>query len=370
MTNDFFLNGSVTSEKTLTSPKYLRHYTSELGVPFNPSSSNAISMKLFYGPNHINTLKKEGMELDKLVFLGRNIIGWINRFAIIPIFNWLERYFESYGLIILILTILIKVVLFPLTFKSYQSTAKMQEVQPLIQEIQRKYKNDKDKLNQEMMKVYQENKVNPAGGCLPLVVQMPIIISLYWVVTQPLKFMLNIPVDKIYGKFNESKVLIENGLMQIFNIKQRYNAEIFIVNNFNPDKVKDLLNQDLINRIVDIGKGLNFLGLNLSFIPTIDTNKLFGAEAAIYLPLLLIPILGVLTTYISTKLTMPQTPQGAEANPTQNAMMYMGPVMTLIFSFQLPAGVGLYWIAGYVFQIFQQLYINKHIMKKKEAATK
>jgi YidC/Oxa1 family membrane protein insertase len=263
-----------------------------------------------------------------------------------------------------------KLVLLPLTLKQYRSTAKMQEVQPLIQEIQRKYKNDKDKLNQEMMKVYQENKVNPAGGCLPLVVQMPIIISLYWVVTQPLKFMLNIPVDKIYGKFNESKVLIENGLMQIFNIKQRYNAEIFIVNNFNPDKVKDLLNQDLINRIVDIGKGLNFLDLNLSFIPTIDTNKLFGAEAAIYLPLLLIPILGVLTTYISTKLTMPQTPQGAEANPTQNAMMYMGPVMTLIFSFQLPAGVGLYWIAGYVFQIFQQLYINKHIMKKKEAATK
>lgn len=278
--------------------------------------------------------------------------------------------FHNYGLAIIIFTIIMKLVLMPLTLKQYKSTAKMQEVQPLIQELQRKYKNDKDKLNQEMMKVYQENKVNPAGGCLPLLIQMPILFSLYWVITQPLKFMLGVPVEKIYGKLNESKELIENGLIQIFGIEQRANAEIFIVNNFDPEKVKGFLEQGLIDRIADIGKGLNFLGLNLSYVPTIDTGKLFGPESAIYLPLLLIPILGVLTTYISTKLTMPPKAPDAEANPSQSAMMYMGPVMTLLFSFQLPAGVGLYWIVGYVFQIFQQLYINKHIMKKKEVTTK
>jgi YidC/Oxa1 family membrane protein insertase len=181
VTNDFFLNGSLASEKTTTSPKYLRHFTAEVGVPFNPASSNAISMKLFYGPNHINTLKKEGMQLDKLVFLGRNIIGWINRFAIIPIFNWLERYFDSYGLIILILTILIKIVLFPLTFKSYQSTAKMQVLKPMVEELGKKFpkKEDAMKKQQATMDLYKRAGVNPMGGCLPMLLQMPILFAMF-----------------------------------------------------------------------------------------------------------------------------------------------------------------------------------------------
>ena len=124
VSNDFFLNGSLSSTRTLTSQKYIRYYTSEVGVPYNPASSNAISMKLYYGPNSFTILKKEGLELEKLVFLGKNIIGWINRFAIIPIFNWLDNFIGNYGIIILILTIIIKIVLFPLTFKSYQSTGK------------------------------------------------------------------------------------------------------------------------------------------------------------------------------------------------------------------------------------------------------
>jgi YidC/Oxa1 family membrane protein insertase len=133
ITNGFFLNGAISSTKTLTSEKYIRYYTSEVGVPFNPAASNEISMKLYYGPNSITVLKKEGLELDKLVFLGKNIIGWINRFAIIPIFNWLDNSISNYGLIILILTLIIKVVLFPLTFKSYQSTAKMQVLKPQVE---------------------------------------------------------------------------------------------------------------------------------------------------------------------------------------------------------------------------------------------
>ena len=84
---------------------------------------------------HLQLLRKEGLELEKLVFLGKNIIGWINRFAIIPIFNWLDNYIGNYGIIILILTIIIKIVLFPLTFKSYQSTAKMQVLKPMVEEL-------------------------------------------------------------------------------------------------------------------------------------------------------------------------------------------------------------------------------------------
>jgi YidC/Oxa1 family membrane protein insertase len=181
LSNDFFLNGSLSSTRTLTSKKYTRYYTAEVGVPYNPASSNAISMKLYYGPNSFTILKKEGLELEKLVFLGKNIIGWINRFAIIPIFNWLDNFISSYGLIILILTLIIKVVLFPLTFKSYQSTAKMQVLKPMVEELGKKYpkKEDAMKKQQATMDLYKRAGVNPMGGCLPMLLQMPILFAMF-----------------------------------------------------------------------------------------------------------------------------------------------------------------------------------------------
>ncbi|MEI6049510.1 MAG: membrane protein insertase YidC [Bacteroidota bacterium] len=181
VSNDFFLNGSLSSTRTLTSKKYIRYYTSEVGVPYNPASSNAISMKLYYGPNSFTILKKEGLELGKLVFLGKNIIGWINRFAIIPIFNWLEKFIGSYGIIILILTLIIKIVLFPLTFKSYQSTAKMQVLKPMVEELGKKFpkKEDAMKKQQATMDLYKRAGVNPMGGCLPMLLQMPILFAMF-----------------------------------------------------------------------------------------------------------------------------------------------------------------------------------------------
>jgi YidC/Oxa1 family membrane protein insertase len=181
VSNDFFLNGSLSSTRTLTSKKYIRYYTSEVGIPYNPASSNAISMKLYYGPNSFTVLKKEGLELDKLVFLGKNIIGWINRFAIIPIFNWLDNFIGNYGIIIFILTIIIKIVLFPLTFKSYQSTAKMQVLKPMVEELGKKFpkKEDAMKKQQATMDLYKRAGVNPMGGCLPMLLQMPILFAMF-----------------------------------------------------------------------------------------------------------------------------------------------------------------------------------------------
>jgi YidC/Oxa1 family membrane protein insertase len=181
ISNEFFLNGSLSSTRMLTSQKYIRYYTSEIGVPYNQASSNAISMKLYYGPNSFTILKKEGLELDKLVFLGRNIIGWINRFAIIPIFNWLKNFISNFGLIILILTIIIKIVLFPLTFKSYQSQAKMQVLKPMVEELGKKFpkKEDAMKKQQATMDLYKRAGVNPMGGCLPMLLQMPILFAMF-----------------------------------------------------------------------------------------------------------------------------------------------------------------------------------------------
>jgi len=181
ITNDFFLNASVTSERTETSEKYFRHYTSEIGVPFGAGASNSIKMKMYYGPNSIIILKKEGFELEKIVFLGKNIISWINRFLIVPIFNWLDNYIGNYGIIILILTIIIKIFLFPLTFKSFQSQAKMQVLKPNIEELALKFpkKEDAMKKQQATMDLYKRAGVNPMGGCLPMLLQMPILFAMF-----------------------------------------------------------------------------------------------------------------------------------------------------------------------------------------------
>lgn len=281
--------------------------------------------------------------------------------------------FHNYGFAIIIFTVVVKLVLLPLTLKQYKSTTKMQSIQPQIQEIQKRYKNDKEKLNQEMMRVYQENGVNPAGGCFPLLIQMPILISLYWVIVQPLKFMLGKTPDQITKIVDAASAAMQtiggtvNKNAMLGSIKELSALNFFNEHREFLGKVSGLLDvKELIN--------FKFLGLRLGEIASYQPAKLFGPEAYIYLPLLLLPIIGVVTTFLSTKLSMPKTnqnnsgSQAAMANSMTNSMMYVGPVMTLIFSFQLPAGVVLYWIAGYVFQIFQQLYINKHILKKNEPA--
>lgn len=305
--------------------------------------------------------------------------------------------FGNYGVAILIFTLITKLALLPLNIKQYRSTAKMQEIQPLINDIQRKYKNDKEKLNQELMKVYQENNVNPASGCFPMLVQLPIILSLYWVIIQPLKFMLKktaaqIVVLKDIANVGLMASASEINVLRFFSNNQHlFNSEGNIVfqavkslkqaGNFIVTQAGEIADQ-AGNIVLKIGDVLlnkselinfNFLGLDLSEKPTYDFKLLFSPETAgTYLPLLLLPILGVITTYISTKMSTPQVPETKGKNKQSssgsmpNSMLYVGPIMTLFFSFQLPAGVILYWIAGYVFQIFQQLYINKYVIGKKE----
>lgn len=277
--------------------------------------------------------------------------------------------FHNYGLAIIIFTIIIRLLMVPLTIKQYRSTAKMQEIQPQQQEIQKKYKNDKEKLNQEMMKLYQENKVNPAGGCLPLLIQMPILFSLWAVITKPFAYMLNMPHELIYGVSENTKV-IKQGLVHLFDASKTGYPEIKIINEFTLDKVSNFISADLSQKILDLKEGMHFLGLNLGMIPTFDISKILTNGQ--YAGLLLIPILATATTYLSSKLSMPKTSgqQNANAAQMQNTMLFIAPLMTLFFSFQFPAGLGVYWIAGYVIQILQQMYINKHVIKSKEVVSK
>lgn len=277
--------------------------------------------------------------------------------------------FQNYGLAIIVFTIIVRAAMLPLTLKQYKSTAKMQEIQPLINDVQKRYKDDKEMLNQELMKLYKEHNYNPAGGCLPMVIQMPIILSLYWVIVQPLKFMLGKAEDTVIPR------LIEVAAQALGRTVQQMGSqkELLTMNYFheNPDalsKVTGLLERsELINFN-------NFLGLHLGEIATYKPEQLFGPDAGIYIPLLILVILATVTTFFSTKLSMPKAKpdaqKGGASGCSNNSMMYMGPAMTLIFAFQMPAGVILYWMIGYVVGIVQQLYINKHIKKPNSVPAK
>lgn len=176
-----FLNAWVRSEKLPEDDPYLRFYQSKLSIPYNGDDQQPYKMHFYLGPNHIKTLKKYDMELDQLVFLGRNIIRWINEYVIINIFHWLSKYFGNYGLIILLLTIIIKMALFPLTYKSYISQAKMRVLKPQIDELNSKFpkKEDAMKKQQATMALYKRVGVSPVGGCLPMVLQMPILFAMF-----------------------------------------------------------------------------------------------------------------------------------------------------------------------------------------------
>lgn len=176
-----FENAVIEYSSVDNSDKYLKHFKSTIGLPFKYSPRYSIPMSFYFGPNHFNTLKKYDLGFEKIIPLGRSIISWINRFVIIPVFNFLDNYITNYGLIILILTILIKLVLFPLTYKSYLSTAKMRVLKPEIDEINKKFpkKDDAMKKQQATMALYKKAGVNPMGGCIPMAIQFPILIAMF-----------------------------------------------------------------------------------------------------------------------------------------------------------------------------------------------
>ena len=161
--------------------KYVKKMMANFGIPFNHTADETFAMSFHFGPNHYNTLQEYELSYEKIIPLGWGIFRWVNIGLIIPVFNWLGKYINSYGIIILIMTILIKTLLFPLMYKSYQSTAKMRVLKPQVDEINDKYPNKDDamKKQQAVMALYKKTGVNPLGGCLPMLVQFPILIAMY-----------------------------------------------------------------------------------------------------------------------------------------------------------------------------------------------
>lgn len=167
---------------------YIKSFKADAIVPFDPTGNQPTGFSRYLGPNHFKTFsaydkkqpKDEKLYLRKLIPLGGSIISWINRFLIIPVFNFLSGFIGNYGIIILLLTLFIKLLLFPLTYKSYMSSAKMRVLQPEIKEINNRIPAEKAMERQQAtMALYRKVGVNPMSGCLPLLLQMPILIAMY-----------------------------------------------------------------------------------------------------------------------------------------------------------------------------------------------
>ena len=181
---DYF-NSAIVGLKTdvrSTNPRYLKTMYAAVDVPFDAfQDNNTLAMQFYFGPNSLKIMDKYDLDLDKQIPLGGKLVGWINRYIVVNVFDWLGSYGWNYGIVILVLTIIIKLALMPFAYKSYQSTAKMRVLKPEIDEINAKYPDEKDnmKKQQAVMDLYKKAGASPTSGCLPMLLQLPILWAVF-----------------------------------------------------------------------------------------------------------------------------------------------------------------------------------------------
>ncbi len=273
-------------------------------------------------------------------------LGWIMSFV--------YKFVQNYGVSLLIFTLITRLILLPLYLKQQKSMAQMNILKPKMDAIQKQYGDNKEKLGEETMKLYKKYGISPFSGCLPLLIQFPLLIALFDVIRKPLTYIWYLSSGSVEA------------------LKAQYAEQI----------AGSAYPEIAISKLIE-GYGhtnFNFLGLDLSQTPTFNLSApMFGLSA-----IWIIPILAALTTYLSSKfmnIGVPKTeeekqmearkrppkPGETDPNATTNAMTKFMPFMTLWFTFIMPAGISIYWIAGNILQIIQQFVINRcYVPKMKE----
>lgn len=339
--------------------------------------------------------------------------------------------FHSYALSLLLFTLAVKLLLMPLSIKQIRSGQKMQEIQPELTRIQERYKNDKEKLNTEMTKLYQEKKYNPASGCLPLIVQMPILFALFYVIRMPMTYMLDIPkfatgdliviaveakdpaimadlpnLEKmkkvkfddiknnqftVYNSFKQIDPYIEIKVIEyvdknptvldtVIATASEKNKAYFDLTETDPAKraeiaktaEKDIATyQKQTSRLYDFNIRMwNFF--NFGVQPTMNWD-LIKAEPGKYVPALILLLIAVVTTFVSSALMMPKPnpndKKSAKSGLAGKSMLWMSPLMTLWFGLTTPSGLAFYWTINNVLSYAQQKLLTSHT-KKDEGVTK
>ncbi|MBO5060001.1 MAG: YidC/Oxa1 family membrane protein insertase [Clostridia bacterium] len=282
---------------------------------------------------------------------------------------------QNYGLAIILFTVIIKLILLPLQIKSQKAMKRQQKVQPIIAELQKKYANDQQKLQQEMMKVYKENNISMSGGCLPLLIQLPVLFALYRVIQRPLTYIRGIDFT------NQS--VIENVKLVMSQMQEKFPEAIGNLANATVEQINSTYQIQLSTWAEKLGRAkelawdinFNFLGLDLSGLPSTSLTAIMSGNFSDMgtVLLILIPIFAILTTWLSMKYSQSMNPSAQtnsnDDNPAQSmskSMNMMMPIMTGFFTFTLPSGIGIYWIISSVMQMVQQFILNKYFDRKED----
>ena len=293
------------------------------------------------------------------------------------ILNYIYQFVQNYGVSIILFSILLKLILLPLSIKQQKTMKKTAKIQVKVKELQEKYKNDQMKMNQEMMDLYKKENMSPFSGCLTSILQLVIILSVFWLVSQPLTYMKKIDnnlIDAYTTEMKESGYNSNNSYVQIATIDYAETKYQEISKQLEQENVEN--REELVKKQQEYNQlrlNMEFLGIDLSKVPTQNLN-----DWRVYV----IPVLYVITSIISTKLTtvtqkkkqkqdivVSGEEDNKEVDPTvqmqqmSNSMMYMIPVMSVMIAIIAPLGLALYWLASNILMIIERLIINK-VMEK------
>ena len=283
-----------------------------------------------------------------------NIFGYL--------LGFLYNLINNYGLAIILFTVIIKLVLLPLSIKQQKSMKKNAELQDKMKSIQFKYKNDQEKMNQEIMKMYKEENMSPFSGCLTAIIQMILLLSIFYLVRSPLTFMQKVPTENL----NTYKTQLQEEGKEVNNVY----SEINLIREYNLLKEKNPEDSN----VDKLDLKMNFFGLDLSKIPQQNMS-----DFTVYI----IPVLYIISSFISIKITTSMQSkknenkekviidgktgeeEKEEANETDtmmqtNKMMnWMIPIMSISIAFVAPLGLALYWLINNILMILERLIIDK-----------
>ncbi|NLT63327.1 MAG: membrane protein insertase YidC [Clostridiales bacterium] len=265
---------------------------------------------------------------------------------------------SNYGLAVILFAVVIKVILLPFQMKSKRSMMRTTRLNPILKELEKKHEGNKQKYQEEVAKLYKEEKINPMSGCLWTLIPFPILIALYSVIRQPFTRLMRLTEDQVTTITNR---LVD---MAAYELPARSDAyhEITLANlvhdNFDAFK-------DISSKLVDID--FNFLGMNLglrpqwNFFANVDWSN--SADWAPALGLFLIPIISGLLAYLSMKVSNATNPSVAQQQGSMKGMMMVMPLFSIYIGFIMPAALGIYWIANSVLASVQDTILNRYYTK-------
>ena len=305
-------------------------------------------------------------------------------YYILTPFTWLLQLFYnitgSYGFALIFFAVVVKLILFPFSLKGKKSMIQMNMLSGKMQQIQKKYANDKERQNLEIQKLYEKEKVNPMGGCLWSFLPILVLFPLYAIIRQPLKYMMGLngeQISAVADALNWATISIENGWVK--NVAEGA-VNAFSNTGYNQLFLASLINPENLSAAqAAVGEGaakmfamnFQFLGLDLSQVPNAKfwVNGISWGSIGLFLIPVISAVTGLLFSIISMRTNqMNSQSQNAQQNSTNRMMMIMSPLMSLWIGFIMPAGLGVYWVVNYLLSLLQEFVAGKILKKDYEAA--